>query len=189
MADWHKGLSLMPPTPSSGRAFGGRRVSPSERMNDKMRKEYYLAYGSNLNVKQMKNRCPDARVLGTGEIEGYRLLFKGSKTGYYLTIEKQEGSRVPVAVWEVSEADELRLDRYEGYPVFYYKTEMPITFRGCQTGRKRTRNAFVYIMHENHLLGIPTMRYMETCLEGYRFFGFDEKILRKALNDSWEGLL
>ena len=76
MADWHKGLSLMPPTPSSGRAFGGRRVSPSERMNDKMRKKYYLAYGSNLNVKQMKSRCPDARVLGIGEIEGYRLLFK-----------------------------------------------------------------------------------------------------------------
>lgn len=178
----------MPPIPSSGRAFGGRRVSPSERMNDKMGKRYYLAYGSNLNVRQMKDRCPDARVLGTGEIEGYQLLFKGSKTGSYLTIEKQEGSRVPVAVWEVSENDELRLDRYEGYPIFYYKTEMEITFKGYKTGRKRTRNAFVYIMHEDHLLGIPTSHYMNICLEGYRIFGFEEAILDKALNDSWEGM-
>ena len=153
-----------------------------------MKKRYYLAYGSNLNVQQMKGRCPDARVLGTGEIPDYRLLFKGSKSGYYLTIEKQEGSKVPVAVWEVSAADELRLDQYEGYPVFYYKTEMLITFKGLQTGRKRTREAFVYIMHEDRLLGIPSVRYLETCLEGYRFFGFDDRILRKAMDDSWEGM-
>jgi len=30
-------------------------------------------------------------------------------------------------VWEVSEADECRLDVYEGCPTFYYKTEMEIT--------------------------------------------------------------
>ena len=78
-------------------------------------KRYYLAYGSNLNLTQMRWRCPDARVLGTAEIADYRLLFKGSKTGSYLTIEPFAGGKVPVAVWEVSIADEERLDRYEGY--------------------------------------------------------------------------
>ena len=52
-----------------------------------MEKRYYLAYGSNLNVRQMKLRCPTARIVGTATIEGYRLMFKGSKTGSYLTIE------------------------------------------------------------------------------------------------------
>ena len=84
-------------------------------------KRYYLAYGSNLNLTQMRWRCPDARVLGTAEIADYRLLFKGSKTGSYLTIEPFESGKVPVAVWEVSSADEERLDRYEGYPTFYYR--------------------------------------------------------------------
>ena len=84
-------------------------------------KRYYIAYGSNLNIRQMRMRCPHARVIGTAVIKDYGLLFKGSRTGAYLTIEPKEGSEVPVAVWEVTESDEAALDRYEGYPVFYYK--------------------------------------------------------------------
>lgn len=153
-----------------------------------MKKRYYLAYGSNLNVDQMAWRCPDARALGTAQIADYRLLFKGSKTGSYLTIEPQEGAAVPVAVWEVSEEDEKRLDRYEGYPNFYYKKEMKITFTGIRTHRKRTRDAFVYIMHEDRPYGIPSKGYMNTCFEGYRDFGFDGDLLRKAVYESWEGM-
>ena len=43
-------------------------------------KRYYIAYGSNLNVQQMRWRCPGARIIGTSELQDYRLLFKGSKT-------------------------------------------------------------------------------------------------------------
>ena len=81
-----------------------------------MEKRYYIAYGSNLNIPQMRMRCPGARIIGTSMIEGYRLLFKGSRTGSYLTIEPQEGARVPVAAWEVSAENEAALDRYEGFP-------------------------------------------------------------------------
>ena len=62
-------------------------------------KKFYLAYGSNLNVKQMQFRCPDAVVAGTAVIPDYELLFKGSLTGAYLTIEPKQGSMVPVGVW------------------------------------------------------------------------------------------
>ena len=54
-------------------------------------KKYYLAYGSNLNIRQMKFRCPTAKIVGTAIIKDYELLYKGSKTGSYLTIEKKEG--------------------------------------------------------------------------------------------------
>ena len=47
----------------------------------------------------MRFRCPTARVIGTAVIEDYELLFKGSKSGSYLTIELKEGAKVPVAVW------------------------------------------------------------------------------------------
>ena len=80
-------------------------------------KRYYIAYGSNLNVKQMKMRCPGATILGTTKLKNYELLFKGSKTGSYLTIEKKEGSTVPVVIWEVTERDEKYIDRYEGYQI------------------------------------------------------------------------
>ncbi len=80
-----------------------------------MGKRFYIAYGSNLNVRQMRMRCPGARIIGTSEIKDYRLLFKGSMTGFYLTIEPEAKASVPVAVWEVTADDERALDHYEGW--------------------------------------------------------------------------
>lgn len=151
-----------------------------------MAKRYYIAYGSNLNIRQMQMRCLGARIIGTSVIEDYELLFKGSKTGSYLTIEHKEGGRVPVAAWEVTESDELALDRYEGYPDFYYKAEMKLPIKGIRTGKIRVRNTFVYIMHEDRPLGLPSDYYVRTCLEGYRSFGFDEAFLEQAYAISGE---
>ena len=150
--------------------------------------KYYLAYGSNLNLNQMKFRCPTAKVVGIGWIDGYELLFKGSYSGSYLTIEKKEGSRVPVAVWSVQPSDELKLDRYEGYPSFYYKKTIPIQYIGIVSKRKYQVDAFVYIMHEERKLGIPSKAYIETCAEGYSSFGFDIEYLKQALSKSVEVL-
>lgn len=143
-------------------------------------KRYYIAYGSNLNVSQMAFRCPDAKLIGKTVMKDWRLLFKGSKTGSYLTIEREAGSTVPVGVWEVSERDELMLDRYEGYPTFYYKKHLVLMRNG------EPCDAFVYIMHENRPIGIPSMSYVNTCREGYRNFGMDEAILEEALEYSIE---
>ena len=145
-----------------------------------MEKRYYLAYGSNLNVRQMMIRCPSARMIGTATIEDYRLMFKGSKTGSYLTIEPEEGCSVPVGVWEVSEADELALDRYEGFPTFYYKKELELPITGIRTGKVRRRKPFVYIVHEDRLLGVPSNMYMRICMEGYMDFGFNYDTLWEA---------
>ena len=149
-----------------------------------MKKRYYIAYGSNLNIPQMRMRCPSARIIGTSAIPDYRLLFKGSKTGAYLTIEPMAGASVPVAVWEVTEADEAALNRYEGFPHFYYKAEMKLPVKNIKNGKVRTRTAFVYIMHEERELGVPSRYYVNTCLEGYCSFGFDEKFLAEALRFS-----
>lgn len=149
-----------------------------------MEKRYYIAYGSNLNIPQMRMRCPSARVIGTSEIKDYRLLFKGSKTGSYLTIESKEGGRVPVVAWSVTAEDEAALDRYEGFPTFYYKKEMELPIKGIRSGRVRKRRCFVYIMHEDRQLGLPSSQYLRTCRDGYRCFGFDEKFLKWAYIDS-----
>lgn len=150
-------------------------------------KKYYLAYGSNLNVRQMALRCPTAKAVGTAVIKDYELLFKGSKTGSYLTIEPKVGSEVPVAVWAVESADEQRLDVYEGFPTFYYKAEIELPIRFLKSGKTLNRTAFVYIMHEERPLGLPSGSYVQTCLEGYRNFGFDESVLLSALENSRKG--
>lgn len=146
-------------------------------------KKYYLAYGSNLNVQQMALRCPTAKAIGTAIIKDYELLFKGSKTGAYLTIEPKVGAEVPVAVWSVEPADEQRLDVYEGYPTFYYKAELDLPVRYF-SGKTVVRKAFVYIMREERPLGMPSGSYVRTCLDGYRNFGFDDSILLTALDNS-----
>lgn len=149
-------------------------------------KKYYVAYGSNLNVRQMKMRCPGATILGTAKLKDYELLFKGSKTGSYLTIEQKKGSTVPVAIWEVTESDEKSLDRYEGYPIFYYKKKMKLQYKGIRTGKRRTVDAFVYIMNEENPIGVPSIYYMKTCIDGYDTFYFDKNILINAYKKSME---
>ena len=42
-------------------------------------KRYYISYGSNLNVRQMKYRCPTAKIVGTAVIRDYELLYKAAK--------------------------------------------------------------------------------------------------------------
>lgn len=139
----------------------------------------YIAYGSNLNVGQMRFRCPDATAYATGVIENYRLSFKGSKSGNYLTIEPAAGYTVPVTLWEVNEKDEHSLDVYEGFPTFYRKENLKVRLDKDGTEEE----AFAYIMN-GHQYGIPTSRYYHTCAEGYMAFGFDLDILDEAFEYS-----
>ena len=111
-------------------------------------KKYYLAYGSNLNKAQMNYRCSDAKAIGTAYLNDYELLFKGSKTGSYLTVEKKKGSKVPLGVWEVSNEDEMNLDIYEGYPNFYYKKNIKIEVTKFN-GDKEKLNKVYYTYKDN----------------------------------------
>lgn len=147
---------------------------------------YYIAYGSNLNLLQMKRRCPSAKVIGTALLKNWELLFKGSKTGSYLTIEPKAGCIVPVVVWEITPEDEKALDRYEGYPIFYYKKKIKVMCKISETESSKCINTFAYIMHEERAIGMPTAAYMSTCIDGYKSFCFDENTLIKAYNKSLE---
>lgn len=84
-----------------------------------MNKKLYIAYGSNLNLGQMADRCPTAKVVGASELMDYRLLFRGAHAGAVATVEPYKGGSVPVLVWEIAPADEAALDRYEGWPFLY----------------------------------------------------------------------
>lgn len=143
-----------------------------------MSKRLYVAYGSNLNLKQMKYRCPTAKLYGTGEIEDYELQFKGHPNSAFATIAPKEGSSVPVAVWEIQPRDELSLDRYEGYPSHYFKQDVPV-----QLDREEV-NAMVYIMNLKMGFGLPSPSYYHTVYEGYNDCELDTDILTKAVGGS-----
>lgn len=146
-----------------------------------METKIYLAYGSNMDLAQMKVRCPGARLLGAGRLEGWRLLFKGSRTGAYATIEREAGKHVPVLLWRVTAEDEKSLDRYEGFPDFYYKRQIQaVTVNAAGRDCGRTRG-MAYVMHEERRFGLPQEWYAALLERAYEKFGFEQEILREAL--------
>lgn len=149
-----------------------------------MKGKIYIAYGSNMSLEQMKFRCPKARLLGTGILDGWRLLFKGSKTGAYATIEREQALTVPILLWRISATDEERLDRYEGFPTFYYKRTIQAATTDAHGMKCGLTRGMVYIMHEERKLGTPSMQYISLLEEAYRKFGFDKDILITAYDYS-----
>lgn len=88
-------------------------------------KQLYIAYGSNINLKQMAYRCPHSKVVGTSEIKDYELEFRG-----VATIVPSKGTSVPVLIWELDERDLPTLNRYEGYPRLYRQDTMSFDLDG-----------------------------------------------------------
>ncbi len=140
-----------------------------------MKKRLYAAYGSNLNLAQMKRRCPTAKLVGTGEIKDYELQFKGSPQGAFATVAPKQGSSVPVAVWELKPADERALDCYEGYPSHYFKSDVPVSIDG------RDKSVMAYIMNLRMGFGLPSEHYYKTVSDGYNDCGLDRATLKEAV--------
>ena len=78
-----------------------------------MEENLYFAYGSNLDLEQMAQRCPDAEIVGPVRLENYELRFRGSG---FATVAPKKGSVVYGLVWKITPNCEQSLDRYEGYP-------------------------------------------------------------------------
>ena len=61
-----------------------------------MERPLYFAYGSNLDLEQMAQRCPDAEIVGPVRLENYELRFRGSG---FATVAPKKGSTVHGLVW------------------------------------------------------------------------------------------
>lgn len=143
-----------------------------------MENKRYAAYGSNLNLRQMRHRCPGAKLCGIGTLHGYELQFRGQPESAFATVTPKAGASVPVAIWEIGWLDERALDRYEGYPTHYFKECLPI-----QLG-DRTVPVMLYRMNLRAEFGLPAPYYYATVQEGYRNCGLDVSVLEQALQNS-----
>ena len=129
----------------------------------------YFAYGSNLNLFQMKRRCKDSVFLKKYELKGYRLNFRSKYIAAY--IEKSKNSLVPGALFEISKSDEKKLDVYEDFPVLYTKLYFPYYNKQVMT----------YIMVNKTEFRYPTERYLNVVKRGYKDCKLDMKYLKIAL--------
>ena len=84
--------------------------------------KFYIAYGSNLNIKKMKLRCPNAKPLF--KINGISIKTLGGwelNFNRYANIIRKKNGCVPIGFYEITKICEKKLDIYEGYPFLYTK--------------------------------------------------------------------
>ena len=129
----------------------------------------YFAYGSNLNLFQMKRRCKDSVFLKKYELKGYRLTFRSKYKA--ADIEKKRNSIVPGGLFEISKSDEKKLDVYEDYPNLYKK------YYFSYYGKK----IMTYMMVKKTPFKFPTERYLNIVKKGYKDCKLDIEVLKKAL--------
>jgi len=83
---------------------------------------YYFAYGSNMDEAQMREGCPDARLMGVGRLKDYKLAFTRRSSRRECGVADAlpaPGENVWGVLWELTFRDLARLDKREGVPGAY----------------------------------------------------------------------
>lgn len=138
---------------------------------------YYAAYGSNMNLEQMKCRCPKSRVVCNGVLIGWKLVFNIHADIIYTGNEED---KVPVVLWDIDKNDWKFLDMYEGFPKYYIKKNVKAIIK-----HGYIVDATVYVMADNRKgIALPNRNYFDVILTGYKENGINTETLYAALTYS-----
>ena len=87
------------------------------------RRHAYFAYGSNLCVRQMARRCPDAGDPRPAVLSDHDWLINARGVA---TVEPFAGNDVHGVLWQLSDHDLATLDSAEGVPVRYRRDRLSV---------------------------------------------------------------
>lgn len=143
----------------------------------------YVAYGSNMNIHRMAKSCPFAKVLGVGELENYKLTFRGRRRGV-ANIEKCEGQKIPVVLWELNETWGSVLEKSASMSRKYVKIQVQVKFKS------KTIDAAVYVIADKYceFSAKPRLSYIETMVQGYDEYGIIKDGIFNAVQDVYKEL-
>ena len=123
----------------------------------------YFAYGSNLDLSQMKRRCPESRLISKGSLSGHSLTFNRFSSGWgggVADVIQDQDSKVWGLVFEISDSDLERLDRYEGY--HKDQTSMYERWKAViDTPNGQISDVWVYTVVEKQKFVLPTSEYLQ----------------------------
>jgi gamma-glutamylcyclotransferase (GGCT)/AIG2-like uncharacterized protein YtfP len=126
----------------------------------------YFAYASNLSRAQMLQRCPDAKPKFSAVLPNYKLLFTGWSREWHggkATIQPFKGAKVRGAIYEISEVDLRKLDRFEDYPGTYTHLKIMV-FNEDDVAVK----AVTYVKTRQEEETKPAPEYVAAIKQGYR---------------------
>ena len=130
---------------------------------------YYFAYGSNLNRQQMKERCPEGQPKLSATLHHYRLIFAGwsrQRRGGTASIKPMRGERLLGGIYQITESDLKRLDRYEGCPQEHDRINVIVN-----TEVGEPLDVFTYIRKRQPEETKPSAKYLKIIQQGYRDWG------------------
>jgi len=132
---------------------------------------YYFAYASNLNRKQMRERCPECKPVFVAILPNYKLVFAGWSRQWHggiASIKRFGGEKVVGGVYEVSEQDLRKLDRYEGCPGGYNRLKVTVF---SEDGNPV--EAVTYIKSGQLDETAPAKEYVAVIQQGYKDWEID----------------
>lgn len=137
--------------------------------------QWYLAYGSNMNQKQMIDRVGTCKQVIAGYLNGYQLVFNkcAEDGGVAANIGYFEGYRCPVVAYRLTEEQLNELDFYEGAGTHYIRLGLQFYFMDKE--KPRFKLGHVYIAHPNMITEykVPSSNYLNTIRDGYIENGFN----------------
>lgn len=137
----------------------------------------YFAYGSNLNLDHMRRLCPGARVVSRAVLLGHRLVFPRPDSlwrGGVAGLEPDEKAHVEGALYEITEADVVALDEYEGVAEGdYFQKQVTVWLPTDRSVEAMTYFATAIIGGPFQ----PSEDYLQTILNGAREHGLSESWL------------
>ncbi len=136
----------------------------------------YFAYGSNMNLGQMADRCPGARMVGLARKPGWRFIINGR--GYVTAVDDPSAETLG-CLWELTEHHWEILDRYEGVAGDYYR-RVDCDLMGHDSEEQICSIAY---RATDETTGVPSITYADTVIEGARQIGLPETYL--AFLESW----
>jgi gamma-glutamylcyclotransferase len=143
----------------------------------------YFAYGSNMNWQQMKERCTSARFVNIACLPEYKLAFtrKSDKRGCGVAdVVCEPGQKVWGVVYELSQGDLRKLDRFEGYRMgrqenSYWRLDCQVLQNGDVL---RPLAAFTYFGTPQPAPPRPNTEYKELIVSGARFWKLPNDYIR-----------
>lgn len=127
---------------------------------------YYFAYATNINKKQMTECCPGSKPKFTVVLPNYKLIFTGWSRqwkGGTASIKPFKGEKVVGALYELSEVDLKRIDKYEGYPSLSQRLYVTVW-----TDTGDPVEAITYIKRDQSQETKPSESYLVVIQQGYR---------------------
>lgn len=137
------------------------------------RRSYYFAYGSNMDDRQMRRRCPGAECLGRAVLPGYRLAER-----LYADIDPCPGRSVEGVLWTMGDGDIHALDGHEGVGHGIYARRIRCVLFG---GRRLYAYCYEMTSETRRLReGLPfSARYDTVCRSGAALHGIEWPFPRK----------